>query len=371
MSVVVVGRFTPEQSEALRLAVARAGATVRMTSDGPSARRALKDPMAPAARLVIVDAAMTELEPLMTWLRGDPALMGTLVVAIATAPSDRAFADAHAAGCDDVVLQGDLGAITRRAAAVAAYDPTSRPAASQGRAIVAHPSDHRRRLLGRTLRLAGFDVCFAERSDELSSAREAALLVAADALPGGALECGAAARRATGTPSLPSIALGASAELPELEARADALERVAAVDEQAPPDHLLFVANELLRPGVRNLRASERVLHDTLCAFRPAGQLAPVMGLTYNLSREGLYVRTLDAPEPGTTLWFELRPPGERQIVHLRGTVVWVRSTERGPGGAAPFGFGVRIAADACPPADLRRYQHAYEQLVERPRMVA
>lgn len=371
MSVVVVGRFTPEQSEALRLAVARAGATARMTSDGPSARRALKDPMAEPARLVIVDAAMTELEPLMTWLRTDPVLMGTLVVAIVPAPSDRAFADAHAAGCDDVVAQGDLGAITRRAAAVAAYDPTSRPAASQGRAIVAHPSDHKRRLLGRTLRLAGFEVCFAERADELACAKEPALLVAADAMPGGALECIATARQLTGQPSLPSIALGASDELPSLEQRADALERVAAVHEQAPPDHLLFVANELLRPGVRNLRASERVLYDALCAFRPAGQLAPVMGLTYNLSREGLYVRTLDAPEPGSTLWFELRPPGERQIVHLRGTVVWVRSVAHGPGGVAPFGFGVRIAADACPPVDLRRYQSAYAQLVEAPRMVA
>lgn len=373
MSVVVIGRFSVEQTEALRLALARAGATPRMTSDGPSARRVLKEPHAPPASLVIVDAAMTELEPLMTWLRSDAALMGTIVVAVVPAASDRAFADAHALGCDDVVVQGDLGAVTRRAAALASYDPTQRPVASQGCAIVAHPNEHRRRLLGRTLRLAGFEVCFAERTGELtgSCASEATLLVAAESLAGGALECVSAARRVTGKPSLPSIVLAGSDELAAIEARMDGNDCVAAVDEQAPPDHLLFVANELLRPGVRDVRASPRVLNDALCAFRPAGQLGPVLGLTYNLSREGLYVRTLDPPPTGTTLWFELRPPGSRDVVHLRGTVVWVRSIERGPGGAAPPGFGVRIVTDACPPADLHRYQRAYEQLVETPRMVA
>ncbi len=369
MSVVVIGRFSPEQTEAMKLAVARAGVSARLTSAGPSARRMLKDPHAPVARLVLVDAAMTELEPLMTWLRSDPVLMGTIVVAVVPAASDAAFAEAHALGCDDVIVQGDLGAITRRAAALASFDPASRPVASQGRAIVAHPNEHRRRLLGRALRLAGFDIAFAERIDELSDA-PAALLVASNAMPGGALECVAAARSKTGDASLPSIVLGTGAELDALDARADRLERVCALDEHAPPDHLLFVANELLRPGVRNVRASQRVLHDALCAFRRAGELTPVLGLTYNLSREGLYVRTLDPPAAGSTLWFELRPPGSREVVHLRGTVVWVRSVERSPGGAVPPGFGVRIATELCPPADLASYQHAYDQRVA-PRMAA
>jgi len=373
MSAVVVGRFTPEQSDSIRMALSRAGMEVRPVADGPGARRLLSDTSA-TPRLILVDAAMIELEPLLTWIRSQARLFGAMVVSIVPAPSDRAFAEACAAGCDDVIVQGDLGAITRRAAVLTHYDPTARPPTTQGGAIVAHPNEHRRRILGRTLRLAGFDVRFAEDAAELErvcrQGSEPTMFVTADSLPpDGGLRSVIAARRATGLGSLPSIVVGTERELRELAA--DELNRVAMVHEHAPPDHLLFVANELLRPGVKNLRASQRVIWDAMCAFRPAGQLHPVLGLTYNLSREGLYVRTLDPPRSGTKLWFELRPPHSSDAVHLRGTVVWVRSVERGPGGAAPPGFGVRLDADACPPLDLRRYQDHYQQLVTNLRMVA
>ncbi|HJL16548.1 MAG TPA: PilZ domain-containing protein [Sandaracinaceae bacterium LLY-WYZ-13_1] len=375
MSAVVIGRFTPEQSEAIRSALSRAGMERRAVEDGDRARHVLSDPSMPPPHLVLVDAAMIELEPLMAWIRGQGRLFGAMVVAVVPAPSDHAFSEVVAAGCDDVVLQGDLGALTRRAAVLHDYDATARPPATQGKAIVAHPSVHRRRVLGRTLRLAGFDVAFAEREEEVERHCEddatPALVVAAESLPpSGGLRAVIAARQTSGQASLPSVVVGTERELREM-GPTDELNRVAVVDEQAPPDNLLFVANELLRPGVRNLRASQRVLWDALCAFRPAGQLHPVLGLTYNLSREGLYVRTLDPPPRGSDLWFELRPPESGEAVHLRGTVVWVRSVQNGPGGAAPPGFGVRIDAEACPPADLARYRECYEGLLEVPRLVA
>lgn len=355
------------------MALSRAGMTREAVRDAAHARQRLADRAHAPPHMILVDAAMVELEPLVAWLRGEARHFGAVVVAVVPAPSDGAFGEAIAAGCDDVVVQGDLGALTRRAAALSNYDATARPPTTQGRAVVAHPSMHRRRILGRALRLGGFDVSFAEVEKEFEAfilGHEVPTLcvVAEDLPPSGAVASVKHAHESGA--SVPTVIVGTDSRLGALRGLG-AIEPVALLSEQAPPDRLLFVANELLRPGVQELRASRRVLWDAMCAFRPAGQLHPVLGLTYNLSREGLYVRTLDPPPRDVTLWFELRPPGAREAVHLRGTVVWVRNIENGPGGAAPPGFGVRIDEEACPPADLRRYHDHYEQLVERPRMVA
>jgi uncharacterized protein (TIGR02266 family) len=149
-----------------------------------------------------------------------------------------------------------------------------------------------------------------------------------------------------------------------LRERTERLGHAVAGSDLAPPDHLLFLANELLRPGVKDLRASERVLFGAICAFRPAGAMEPVHGLSYNLSREGLYVRTLDPPSRGTSLWLEMRPPHSRDAVHLRGTVAWSKGLDR-PGGVVPPGFGIRLEQDRCPSADLCAYRDGYDALRE------
>ncbi len=207
---------------------------------------------------------------------------------------------------------------------------------------------------------------FALHGEELAErATTDSLLVVEANLPSGRTlgspETGALeAVRATGAPT---IVLGSQAELRALQPQADGL-NCAFENVLAPPDHLLFLANELLRPSVSNSRASTRVLYGVLSSFRTAGSLTPNFGLTYNLSREGLYVRTLDPPQRGTTLWVEMRAPGQREAIHLRGEVVWATGPHR-PGGTAPPGFGLRILEDECPPSDLAVYRQGYRSLVE------
>ncbi|MFK7986246.1 MAG: PilZ domain-containing protein [Sandaracinaceae bacterium] len=360
-TTLIVGRFSAEQGEAVRMALSRAGHRPRFVGDGTSARRILGG-RGPVPGLVLVDVAMVEIEPLLTWIRGRAELFGAMVVAVAPKASDGVFREAVAAGCDDVVTLGDTGAITRRAAKLIHYDPQQRPPVTQGRAVVVHPSVQARRLLGRTLRLAGFDVGFAETEVELASCMERGpveLVVAACCGEPAAAASIEAARRLSGVPDLPCVLVGNPSKVRRDEAL-NGLERIGVVREHAAPDTLLFVANELLRPGVKELRSSPRVLADQLCSFRVAGELEPAFGLTYNLSGNGLYVRTLDPPKRGARIWFELRPPHESSAVHLRGTVVWVRSVENGPGGAAPPGFGIRIDDRDCPPTDLAHYRATY-----------
>jgi hypothetical protein len=95
----------------------------------------------------------------------------------------------------------------------------------------------------------------------------------------------------------------------------------ATASENAPHDHLLFLANDLLQDGCRR------------------------------------------APK-NTTLWLELRPPGTTATVQLRGTLVWV-ATPGACSRATPPGFGLQIDANASPVRDLKPYRDAYSTLAQ------
>jgi len=374
MTAVLVGRFGSETQERLRLACLRGHAEPAVHGTVEQAREALAAEDRPAPRCVFADAASPGIEAFVAWMRGEARLFSVPMVAMVPALDCGAFCEAHAFGADDAILANDDEGITRRLRNLAEFDPSARPPTSQGRAVVAHANMGRRRLLGRILRQGGVDVASAgdtaEMVDVAPSGETPSLIVAAhDIAPTGALYAVTKVRRATGISDLPFVLLGAARDLSALGREGDELGAVGVTSELAPPDNLLFLANELLRPDVENLRASERVLFGTMCGFRPAGELTPTYGLTYNLSREGMFVRTLDAPVRGTPLWLEMRPPRGEGAVHLRGEVVWSRGLSNGAGGATPPGFGLRIAAECCPPDDLAAYHAAYEGLRERPRL--
>jgi hypothetical protein len=98
-----------------------------------------------------------------------------------------------------------------------------------------------------------------------------------------------------------------------------------------------------------------------VCAFRVAGEASASIGLTYNISREGMYVRSFDVPPQSSRLWIELCAPGTRQVCHLRGRMMWSRTLSTGARGAVPPGFGVRLELDQCPPEDRDLYVAGYE----------
>ncbi|MEM1415886.1 MAG: PilZ domain-containing protein [Myxococcota bacterium] len=375
MEVVIIGSFTEERREAARLAAQRADAAPVFHETTEHARQALRFGEAP--RAILVDGTVSDLEGFVAWVRGEARLFTVPVILIAPVASDAAYNEAQALGADDVVVEGDVGGVTRRLANLVDFDPRARPITRIGTAVIAHAAPRRRRLLGRILRMSGFNLAFAQDADELvrvASTPLAAtgthaeqsdpppdhpvlLVASAELPPAGPIEAVRGASLHT-----PLVVLGPTHALGSLQETAAALPECSVGSDQAPPDHLLFLANELLRgPGANN-RASSRVLHGSICGFRPAGALQNEYGLTYNISREGMYVRTLDPPSRGATLWLELRPPGERLAVHLRGECVWVKKMDR-PGGAAPPGFGIRLHLDECPPKDLDAYHRAYDAL--------
>ncbi len=298
------------------------------------------------------------LEALVSRLRERASLLTVPVIAVVPHASEALYRGAFACGADDALVSGDRGGITRRLANMLAYkprEPSNVP--SQGIALVASPDIGMRRTLGQTLRRAGFDVAYAsEARDLVHLARSAAalsLVVATEEFPPlGADAAIRAVRLAARKPELPALVVPANSS----EARSSGA--------KLPFDangKLLQFADDAARGNATDLRASSRLAYPTICAFRPAGVMQPTYGLSHNISREGLFLRTLDAPKPGTEVWIELRAPESISMVHLRGNVIWRR--EPGAVGATPFGFGVRLDAAACASRDLTDFALGYEAL--------
>jgi len=128
----------------------------------------------------------------------------------------------------------------------------------------------------------------------------------------------------------------------ELSQRLVRNESARVTDASAPPENVVFLANELAAGRMPDKRATPRILHGTTIRFRGEGRDEDELGFTYNVSEGGMYVRTL-APPSDDIVWLELTPPKSQKRVRLVGEVAWRRPF--GPHGKAtvPPGFGVKI----------------------------
>jgi len=376
MSALVVGSYSPEHREGIEAAIGRGRLATAFASNAAEALQRLSTPGAAPIRCVFVDGGLPDVGGFVRALRSRAELFAVPVFATVTNVADQPFAAAHACGVDDVVPDRDMGAFTRRAAVLALFDPRHRPTVSQGIALIAHADANERQLYGRILRQAGFDPAFAsDRAGLLSATTRTPaprIVVLADNLADDLLDLVSDARAGARSRFLPHVIVGHGAKMREVEASTDRVEGLVALSSLAPPDSLLFVVNELLRREFvrekgHDQRVSVRHLFGTLCAFRAAGEIRSVFGFSYNLSREGLYVKTYDPPLKDAELWLELRPPHAHVGVHVRGRVMFSRKPDPTAAASAPPGFGLRIDADACPPGDLTRYREAYEELSAEP----
>jgi CheY-like chemotaxis protein len=363
VKVIVIGSFEAHELARLESAVSRGGARAEVIEVG-LAEVALGRSEAVVPSLIVVDLTSAGAAEVVPWLRGEARYFAVPVVALVPDATGPAYVEAFGCGADDVIVRSDFAALTRRVESVKVFDPARRNDATRGSAVVAEAEEGRRRLLGRLLRRAGFDVAFASSGNDLvaniATFSDPRLIVISERLPpGGVLTVLHGARAASGDHSIPAVVMAAGAT--------DALERDAARavnvivgSETAPLDNLLFLANEVTRTDFSEMRRSARLLFATLCTFRRAGEMSPAHGVVYNISKNGLYVRSLDPPPRETEIWLELCPPRSAEAVHLRCTVMWALRVGS-PALPAPPGFGVRIDGARCPPEDLARYEWAYE----------
>lgn len=352
-SALVVGPLSEQEHEQIARAAARAGVSLLSC---PSISTALARLRNGKGTLGVVVAPQVELAKLVDAVREEAELFTVPIVAYVQRPSADGFRDAYLAGADDVLIASDPGGLTRRFANLEQGHSDSRPAVTQGLAVIASQHQAARRRLGRALRQVGFDVAYAadlEEVQKLLARGDQPLLVVATGEP--------PARVAT-DPS-ETGAVGRIGELPVLFLGLDEQQGLRNSSEQIvdATGRMLFFADERTKARFKDRRASARKLYSSVCSFREPGSVLPTFAITYNVSREGIYVRTLDPPRPQSMVWVELQAPTSGAPVHLRAQVVWQRLPSGR--GIMPPGCGLRLDTVECPPGDLERYHKGYELL--------
>jgi CheY-like chemotaxis protein len=313
-------------------------------------------------RCLIVDARAQQAEGFVTWARDSVRLCDTPVILLVNKPTEEAFLVARQCGADDVVGIDDAAGLARRVNNLAAFVPGARPPSTLGVALVAHPDDARRRHAGWILRRAGYEVVFATTQQDTVvlgfKKRPAIAVVSADLIDRGDLTAAVSSLRSDARlPTLPVVVLvGEDGPTPN----APFLARVGLASDAKDWDHLLFQISNVTRPSVAELRASPRVFWATMVAFRSTGDFEASLGLTYDISLGGIFVRTTDAPPVGSTVNLDVRfSEVASQVLSLRARVVWANQMRAGAAGKTPAGFGTEIIADDCPRSDLALFRSA------------
>ncbi len=370
MRAVIVGEPGPGFDTAIQGILERAGLTPEVVASGAAAREVLAAGLPQHdLRLLLLDAASND-DGLVVWLRDQARFFALPVIALSPAASEEAFRAGFLSGSDDVIARTELPGLARRANLVAQYDPSELPPVANGRVLVSHPSRDRRALLGRLLRMAGFEVVFSEGvggADPGAPGPAGPFRFAvvshrpADGLPEAILDSLRSQQA-----GLPVVVTVSSERGKRLWRKSAGLSSVAVTTDASPLHDVLYLANEILNGSIADTRRSPRILQGAFCSFREEGTLTPGYGITYTISGEGLYIRTLDAPPAGSRVWIELRPDDDSRFVHLRGEVAWSRAFGERIGIYSPPGFGVALDPTGSPTSDRRIFAKAFRKKLRR-----
>jgi DNA-binding response OmpR family regulator len=260
--------------------------------------------------------------------------------------NDLSFAEAFSWGADDVVNRDDPHALISRLRHLP-KEPCVMAASNRGVALVADSDRNRRIVVGRVLRNAGYTVMFAVSGDEIERfVKECPveLVVTNSGLHPSPLDAVQKARQ-LGSRAL-FIVNCPPRDLKRARKAFAGVERATPTDGFAPAENVLFVSNELGRGLGVDKRTSARLLFGTTVTFRGAGRDSDDWGYSYNISENGIYVRTL-APPDDEFVWLELCPPRSERRVRLVGKVAWRRGLGKGEYATVPPGFGIQIVDGA------------------------
>lgn len=350
---MVVGEFQQHTRSAMQAAAQRAGAQCIFVSEVPRALTLLRSLDTPP-RCILV-SLKADISSLCESLRDSVEYYTIPLVGLVSYPSSESYQAANRQGADDSIPEYDMGGLTRRLANLVVGEAPHLPRTRVGRAIVAVSDEVRRRQVGRRLRSAGYEVDFISDESELPETNEAndlpSVLVA--------------------TPSfLPTDAEGSKtrgdfANLPRVVVpRSDG--DLVTPRELSPPEvaeRLMFLVDEATQKTGHEARASRRIQHSTMCTFQNVRSFEHTYALSDNISRQGLYLRTLDPPAVGEDVRIHLRNRyGE--ILQIRGMVAWRHAPNRVGGRTCP-GFGLSIQESACPPLDLSKYHALYDDVLK------
>ena len=356
MITMVVGEFPAHTKEAMTAACQRAGAQCIFVGEGARALGLIGSLDTPP-RCIFV-SIKDDLGWLAERLRDSLDFYTIPIVGLVPFPCSNTYQEANRLGADDCIPTYDTGGMTRRLANLLQGQPPRLPDANEGKAIVAVSDVTQRRQVGRRLRTAGYEVEFVSREKDLATREDAtgedgpALVVTTPSfMPTKRPARRGRPRAQTKAPTVTVPRSTGGAVAPRKLSDPEVVER------------LMFLVDEATRPGGHEARRSRRIQHGAICTFRQLRSFEHCYALTDNISRQGLYLRTLDPPPRGMEVKIDLRDKfGD--ILQIRGTVAW-RHAPSSVGGRTCPGFGLSIDEAACPPQDLEKYHALYDDVLK------
>jgi len=357
--VLAVGAFAPAEREALTESARQSALDIHIESE-PNAAAAWLD--ARSAVAMLIDGDMAGGEAFAVERRAESQHATLPVLTWNRSVNDLSFAEAFSWGADDVVSRSDAHALISRLRHLPKV-PGAIPTSTRGGALVADPDRSRRIVIGRVLRNAGYSVTFAISGVDIERFIQASpvqLVVTNASLHESPLDAVQRVRQ-LGSNAL-TIINCTPRDLKRARKDFAGVERATPTDGFAPAENVLFVSNELGRGFGNDKRTSARLLFGTTVAFRGAGRDSDDWGYSYNISENGIYVRTL-APPDDEFVWLELSPPRGERRVRLVGKVAWRRGIGKGEYATVPPGFGVQVVDGAK--MDLEHWANRYRAFAE------
>jgi hypothetical protein len=302
----------------------------------------------------------------MAHLRGHVRFASVPVIGVSEDRWDPVFGELYGQGGDDLVDGRSLRSIVARLRPLVERPEAPGPVKARGSVVIAGTDLNWRATIGRMVANAGLVPLYVNNTQdavECASAADTRFVVARDDLPPDGAAA-AVARCLQRYLVVPWVLVASGKRVGALR-QSLAHPHVSVVDVQTPPDHLLFIGNDLGRSQLAERRAAPRLLFGAAVAFRPAGYSDDEVGFTYNVSMGGVYVRTLAPADMGAEVWLELRAPTLDRVVRLVGQVAWKRAFGPSESATVPPGFGVRLTGGV--PGDLERWADGCRVLSERP----
>lgn len=301
MDTVIVGHFTEHEKKAMRSAAGRAGASCVFVQEVARALTIIES-MDHPPRCVFASLTV-DLDGLLERLRNSSDLYSVPVIALVSCPGSESYLAANRLGADDSIPQFDSSGMTRRLTNLLEGGPTTMPPPGASRLLVAVVNEERCKAIRRSLHAAGYD---------------------ADLLEGGPTQA----------------------------------------PHGAVSDPLSFFVDGATEESGANRRSSRRIQHAAIATFCTSRSFERTYALTDNISRLGLYLRTLDPPATGSEVRVEVRDRyGE--VLQLRGAVTW-RHAPCKVGGTTCHGFAMSIDRRNSSKSDLDKFETMYECLLEK-----
>jgi DNA-binding response OmpR family regulator len=335
---LVLGQLRAEDRASVAAAAQRMDAELKTTI---SAKAALEAVQTRPPLLLLVETAAAGADALCGAVRSNDRVRSTPIIGMPRELNDRAFSRAFDWGVDDLVELGDWEALDRRLPSIRLLQGSHRTV-DLGEAVVADHDQTRCAVLGRVLSSAGYKVRHAldPRSLQYHSRNTAVRLIVANPSVGDVWNVLNESR--SGNPGPAWVITVPPDEVEHWANRIGELERVGVTNALGPPENIVFFSNGLLSKRSTEARASARNLYGTAVAFRPVGASKDDYGFTYNVSRNGVYVRSL-LSLANDDIWIDVRPPRTDRYVRLLGRIAWRKALGATAGHGTPPGFAIEI----------------------------